>query len=437
MSSVSRNLTPRVLYVNASAGLGGAERVLLGLLKACGSAFPDAEITLILFEDGPLRELAEPLVSEVIIVPLPERWAQLGDGGRAGSSWMSRLSFWTRQFSLGTFSLWKWGRDFRRRVAKLRPDILHSNGIKAHLLTSLASPRGCSLVWCLQDFVGNRRLAKRLLKMAATRLTLGLACSEAVKVDFQQSVAKRPVEVLPNLVDTEKFVPHEGDDARIRLRELADSAGTIDDDAVYVGLIATYANWKGHFLFLDAIAECQRRAPELNACYFIIGGPIYRTQNSQVTREELERHATSLGIADQVKFVPFQESMPGVYVGLDVVVHASIRPEPFGLTIVEGMACGKGVISTALGGAAEIFEDGVEGIALSSCDVHPLAAALEKVISDSKLRADLGKNARQGVVERFAQRQLPDRLRAIYGQLLEQAVVPTAKIQHADAVGGE
>ncbi|WP_246120055.1 glycosyltransferase family 4 protein [Blastopirellula retiformator] len=437
MSSVSRNPSPRVLYVNASAGLGGAERVLLGLLKACGSAFPDAEITLILFEDGPLRELAEPLVGEVIIVPLPERWAQLGDGGRSGSSWMSRVSFWTRQFSSGTFSLWKWGRDFRRRVAKLRPEILHSNGIKAHLLTSLARPRGCSLVWHLHDFVGERRLAKRLLQVAAKRLTLGLAISEAVKADFEQSIGKQRVEVLFNTVDTERFVPQGGDEVRTRLVELSGAEGPADDSVVFVGLIATYANWKGHFLFLDAIAQCQHRAPEQNACYFIIGGPIYRTENSQVTREELHQHAAALGIQDKVNFVPFQDAMPDVYAGLDVVVHASIRPEPFGLAIVEGMACGKGVISTALGGAAEIFEDGVEGIALSSCDVNALAAALEKVVGDSKLRADLGKNARGAVVERFDQRQLPVRLLATYTRLLVAGDLSSSELDYCSATQGE
>ena len=47
---------------------------------------------------------------------------------------------------------------------------------------------------------------------------------------------------------------------------------------------------------------------------------------------------------------------------LDIVVHASTEPEPFGLTIAEGMASGRAVIVSAAGGAAEIVQDGVDAL---------------------------------------------------------------------------
>ncbi|EAQ81559.1 glycosyltransferase family 4 protein [Blastopirellula marina] len=421
----------RILYVNATAGLGGAERVLLDLMKACRTALPQAKITLVLFEDGPLRQLAAQFVDEILVLPLPDRWAHLGDVGLSQTSPLQSIFYLGKHTLLGTFSLGKWGRDLRRIVSNLRPDIVHTNGIKAHLLTSLATPRSASIVWHLHDFLGDRRMAKHLLRLAAPRLTLGLAISEAVKKDFERSVGSRIVEVFPNTVDTEKFTPQVEGDARIRLGELSGCVNRGGGRAVNVGLIATYANWKGHFLFLDAIAECKRRTPRLHARYFIIGGPIYRTHNSQVTRGQLERYVVNLGLQQDVAFVPFQDAMPEIYSGLDVVVHASIRPEPFGLAILEGMASGKAVISTALGGAAEVFQNDVEGIALSACDADSLSAALRRVVGDKILRTELGQHARMAAVERFNQNQLPERLRAIYLKLLSCAMSSLSNLDYS------
>jgi len=60
-------------------------------------------------------------------------------------------------------------------------------------------------------------------------------------------------------------------------------------------------------------------------------------------------------IENRVGFVPFQDNPADVYRALDIVVHASTKPEPFGRTIVEAMACGKPVIAAQTGGAAELF----------------------------------------------------------------------------------
>ena len=51
-----------------------------------------------------------------------------------------------------------------------------------------------------------------------------------------------------------------------------------------------------------------------------------------------------LGIEQYVVRVPFVADTAGVYRSLDVVVHASVKPEPFGLTIAEAMACGRAVV---------------------------------------------------------------------------------------------
>ncbi len=76
---------------------------------------------------------------------------------------------------------------------------------------------------------------------------------------------------------------------------------------------------------------------------------------------------------------------------LDVVVHASTRPEPFGRVIVEGMACGRAVVAVRDGGSAELFEDGVEALGVPPDDPDALAAAIDRLVADADLRRSPGR----------------------------------------------
>ena len=118
--------------------------------------------------------------------------------------------------------------------------------------------------------------------------------------------------------------------------------------------------WKGHDVFLDAVARLDRpicRAGSTSSAGRSTGrgarsGPL----------EELQARAEALGLAGRVGFAGHQADPAAAIRALDVVVHASTRPEPFGRVIVEGMACGRAVVAVADGGAAELFEDGVTAL---------------------------------------------------------------------------
>jgi glycosyltransferase involved in cell wall biosynthesis len=175
-----------------------------------------------------------------------------------------------------------------------------------------------------------------------------------------------------------------------------------------MGLIATYANWKGHDAFLKALAK----VPNIRG--YIIGDPIYATVGSQWTRAQLEELAISLGVRDRVGFVSFQSDPTWVYRSLDVVVHASTRPEPFGLTIIEAMACGRPVIVSDAGGAHDLFVDGHDGIGHVPGDVDSLASAILRLASEGSLRDRLAQNARQSALQRFSQDRFGQKLIQVY-----------------------
>jgi glycosyltransferase involved in cell wall biosynthesis len=171
---------------------------------------------------------------------------------------------------------------------------------------------------------------------------------------------------------------------------------------VRLGLVATYARWKGHDVFLEAAARVNA---DINARFYIIGGPLYRSSGSQVDPGALRARADALRLSDRLGFISHQPDPEAVYRALDVVVHASTKPEPFGRVIVEAMACGCAVIVAHGGGAAELFEDGISAIGCPPGDPEALAAAMTRLIASPDLRHDLGAGGRAEAVARFDRRE--------------------------------
>jgi glycosyltransferase involved in cell wall biosynthesis len=221
------------------------------------------------------------------------------------------------------------------------------------------------------------------------------------------------VKVILHAVDTERFSPGRGDGAELdRLAGMSPvAAGT-----VRVGLVATYARWKGHLAFLDAAAMLAATAPALGVRWYIVGGPIYHTA-AQFTEEELRREAADRGLAGRVGFIPFAADPVPIYRALDVVVHASTQAEPFGLTIAEAMACGRAVVVSAAGGAAELFTDGVDALGVPPGDVDRLAAAVRKLAEDQALRVRLAAAARHTAIEHFNANRYGSELCQLYREI--------------------
>ena len=99
---------------------------------------------------------------------------------------------------------------------------------------------------------------------------------------------------------------------------------------------------------------------------------------------------------------------------LDIVVHASTEPEPFGLVIAEAMACGRPVIVANGGGAREIVEPGVDALTHPPGDAAALAARIRELAEDARLRAALGVSAREAALRRFDRMRLASELIPLY-----------------------
>jgi glycosyltransferase involved in cell wall biosynthesis len=394
----------RVVILNPAGVIGGGERVLLATVRAVRDHLPAAEPTVVLLADGPLRAAAELAGARVEVLPLPPALAGLGDTQLRGEGKPSKLLGLGRTAAGSALPTFDFVRRFRTLLRRLRPDVVHSNGLKTHLLARVGVPAGVPITWHLHDFYSERPLMAKLLKRVRRGVVGGVAISEAVKRDFEAVVTGVPAWVVRNGVDTGHFTPPQR--AAGLTPAGSESAGVNpaapavsgEPSVVRVGLVATFANWKGHDVFLQALAKLPRELPVRG---YVVGGPIYTTAGSQWTLKELEQRADRLGIAGRVEFVPFQHDPAGVYRSLDVVVHASTRPEPFGLTIAEAMSCERAVVVSAAGGAAELFREGVDALGHPPGDVEKLAEVIERLVTDAELRTRLGRAARETAVRSF------------------------------------
>jgi glycosyltransferase involved in cell wall biosynthesis len=182
---------------------------------------------------------------------------------------------------------------------------------------------------------------------------------------------------------------------------------------IRVGLVATFARWKGHEVFFEAISRIKADRPSR---FYVVGGPIYKSSGSQWSMDDLKAEAARRGVLDRVGFVGPVDDPARSLRSLDIAVHASTRPEPFGRAIVEGMATGLAVVAILDGGAAELFVDGETALGCPPNDPASLAMAIDRLIEDHSLRQRLGENARKAVMDRFDADRLFEAWSPVYSE---------------------
>lgn len=404
----------RILFLNPVGVLGGAERALLDLLACLRRQAPALSLYLLLGTEGPLLDEARALGVDTRLLPLPEQLSSLGDSGLRGQG--SRALWGMARGLVPTpFLLAGYLRALRREVLALRPHLIHSNGIKTHLLSPATVGLPMARVWHIHDFIGERPLVRRALQGLRPLATAAIANSRAVGTDARQVLGSVPVHVVYNGVDVGRFSPGPGEGSR--LDGLA-GLPPASEGTLRLGLVATYARWKGQEVFLQAAARLLRERPALPVRFYLVGAPLYRTPDSQFSEEELRALVEQLGLGGHVGLVPFQREPAAVYRALDVFVHASTRREPFGLTIAEALACGRPAIISRASGAAEQLTEGVDALTLPSGDVEALAAAMRTLVEDAALRERLGQAARRTAVEHFSRERYAREILDIYRALV-------------------
>lgn len=378
---------PRVVYVDHCARLSGGELALVRLLGSLDGV--DAHV--VLFEDGPLttRLGAAGITAEVLPMDESARALPRSRVGRrmpasvvmAGAVQVVRLA---------------------RRLRALRPDVVHANSLKAGVVTGLA----CRLVpvpfvWHVRD-----RVTDDYLPVAAARLVRALARALPAAVIANSTTTLASLH-LPDARPRRLVVP----DPLAPEFLTGAKASRSSPGPLRVGMVGRLAPWKGQHVFLDAFA---RAFPSSGAEAVVIGSALFGEGGYEHSLAELAR---DLGIESRVRFAGFREDVPRELARLDVLVHASLLPEPFGQVVTEGMAAGLAVVATDGGGPSELIASGVDGLLVPPGDPDALAAALQGLAADAELRRRLGDAARRRA-EAFAPERMAPLVVELYRRIL-------------------
>jgi glycosyltransferase involved in cell wall biosynthesis len=380
----------RVAFLSVSAEFGGSESALWQLVRGVRRLSPDTSCALVVPREGQLAARVRETGADVHVLPMPDALSSFGEWSIRGASAMAKRS--AAMISAVTAAS-SYQRALQALLADIDPDVVHTNGFKMHVLGTRAAPPDAAAVWHLHEYLSRRPLSRRLLRLHVSRAARVVANSRSVAADARTALGTNaPVTSVYNAVDLTEFSP-EG--PAIDLDALC-GLPPAPPGTVRVGLVATFARWKGHETFLRAVA-----AAGTGIRAYVIGGPVYDTVGSQHTIDELRARARSLGVSGRIGFTGFLPRPARAMRALDVVVHASTEPEPFGLVIAEGLACGRAVIVSAAGGAAELVEHGVDALTCAPDDAAALADAIATLASDADLRSRLGSAARNTAVRRF------------------------------------
>jgi glycosyltransferase involved in cell wall biosynthesis len=400
----------RIVYLNPLGKLGGAEALLLDLLASMKESRPDWALDLILPDGGIVADRAAAIGVGVHVIAMPGAVARLGEF-KTGSRWRKWSLAWRLLQAVPDGLFYR--RRLRYTISNLKPDVLHSNGFKLHLFTIWARTAGTPVVWHIHDFVGRRPIMARLLPMFAAGCSAAVTNSEHVRQDLRALCPNLVATTVINGVDLTEFCPTGPQCDLDSLSGLPPVEGV-----VRIGLLATMARWKGHTVFLEALSRIASHVP---VRAYIIGDAIYQSDGSQWQVNELRAVAERLGVTSRIGFTGFVARPAEAIRALDIVVHASVEPEPFGLAIAEAMACGKAVIASCAGGPKEFLEDQVNCLTHEAGNATDLALQMERLIEDIAFRARLGAAARESALQLFDRRRLAVEMIPVYESMRRDA----------------
>jgi glycosyltransferase involved in cell wall biosynthesis len=364
----------RILFVCHTGALGGAEFVLMDIAQHCRQRCHVA-----LLADGPLRDALEAKGVSVSIIAASEH--MLG---------VTRDAAWSRSLRAVPATL-----SAARRLARLarRYDMLFATSQKAGVLAMIAGRLARRpVVWQLHDIVSaahfaglQRRVSVWLANVAARTV---LANSGASQLAFCAAGGRRDlVRVLPIGIDPAPFLAV-SDEQAAGLRAALFPAGV-----TVVGLFGRLAPWKGQDVLINALADL----PGVHAV--IVGDALFGEAGF---RAALHARAAAAGVAARITWLGFRDDVAALMRAVDIVVHTSTAPEPFGRVIVEAMLATRPVIATQGGATAELLGEAYPYL-VAPGDSGALADAIRSVVAlDAARAADLVAANFSRATERFS-----------------------------------
>ncbi len=285
----------------------------------------------------------------------------------------------------------------RRLIRQERYDIVHLHTKRAHAL-SLWLPRGERS----PKYIVTRRMDYPEPKNCYTRYLYNRRVDGVVAISrsvldclLEAGVNRRSIRLIYSGIDPVPF------------RALLSDEQRANDTAV-IAMLAVLEERKGHRFLLDAARVLKDRGRRIR--YVFAGDGSHKAQLQSIVQ--------TLGLEEEVSFVGFVKDVPKFLSSIDILVLPSLY-EGLGVAALEGMAAGKPVVATRVGGLAESIVDGETGFLVPSRDGVALADAIERLVADPSLARAMGRKGAARVLSHFTIEQMATQNEAYYYALLD------------------
>ena len=364
----------KVLFIDQSSGLGGAELCLLDIVQDYGTTSAVG-----LFAQGDFCNALQQLgIPHHLLTDRPLNI-------RKNSAWWESLTSSLEIVKLVS-NIVRLSRDY---------DLVYANTQKAFVISAIAAAISRRpLVFHLHDILSTQHFSKTNLKVVITLAnlcsSLVIANSDATKKAFIEAGGQADlVQVVYNGFHADRY--SEQSDIRTHLREEL----KINDRCV-VGCFSRLSPWKGQHILIESLAQL----PE-NVTVLLVGEALYGEDDYV---QQLHHQIAVSGLGDRVKFLGFRSDVPALMQACDVIAHTSTSAEPFGRVIVEAMLSRRPVIATAAGGAVELIHDRQTGWLVEPGNVNALTTAISE-IQQLEATSDLSsivQTAYEEAIDRFS-----------------------------------
>jgi glycosyltransferase involved in cell wall biosynthesis len=353
-------VSARVLFIDHTGALGGAELSLLDV-----AAGFDNGSTVVLLADGPYHELLRSAGVPVEVILAGPAFHRVRRSGGVGIGALAAVV---------TIA----GRIARRARAY---DVIYANSQKAFIVAGLAAVLARRpLIYHLRDVLTRQHFGAANIRAAvwtangiARRI---IANSRATAEAFARSGGfQSKVRVVYNGIDSAPFDAVTG----LELGRVRAELGV--GNAPLVGVFGRFHPWKGQHVAVEALAA----VPEAHAIF--VGAALFGEDGYVAA---VQNQARALAIGHRIHLLGFRDDVPRLMRAVDVVLHTSTAPEPFGRVLVEAMLASRAVVGSRSGGALEIVDDGVTGVLVKPGDPGEAARAVRALLADPSRRAAMG-----------------------------------------------
>ena len=194
----------------------------------------------------------------------------------------------------------------------------------------------------------------------------------------------------------------------------------VKDDEIAIGIIGRMVPVKNHTLFVEGIHHVLKNTNRKIKAFIIGDGE---------TRKPIEEMATALSIPFSTQhatehphplvFTSWRSDVDRIYAGLDIVALTSFN-EGTPVSLIEAQAANKPIVSTRVGGIADIVKEG-ETALLSTVDDHmQFSRNLLQLVDDDTMRQQMGHTGSQLVIEKFHYKRLVKDMAELYYHLLDK-----------------